>query len=199
MNVIIATKNNHKLEEMLSILDDMPFSFLSLKDFPDFPDIVEDGKSFEENAVIKATYTAKNLRSFAIGDDSGLVIDALNGAPGIFSSRYAENPQKRIERVLYELKNIPDEQRSARFVCCAVIAYPDGRYFVENGVCEGRIIDEQRGVAGFGYDPIFYIDKIGKTMAELNMQEKNIISHRGIAFEKIKKILLKIHKDNINL
>lgn len=196
MEIIIATKNNHKLDEMLSILKDVKINFKSLKDYPNIAEIKEDGKTFEENAIKKAVETAAISRLWTLGDDSGLVVDALNGAPGIFSSRYANTTEERIERVLKEMKDVPNEKRSARFVCCAVLSDPNGKYIIEKGICEGRILYGQRGNCGFGYDPIFYIENAMKSMAELSMNEKNIISHRGLAFAKLKPYLICLSKYN---
>lgn len=184
--IVIATKNKGKLREFRSILAHAYDDILSLADFDNIPDIEETGLSFRENAFIKAKTTSDFLGIDAIGDDSGLVVDALGGAPGIYSARYAgerASDYDNNEKLLSELKG--EKNRNARFVCCISFVLTSGiREFFE-GECRGQIIQEKRGESGFGYDPVFYVSQYGKTMAELGPEIKNKISHRAIASEKL--------------
>ena len=153
------------------------------------PEIIEDGKTFEENAVIKAKAICELSGAIALADDSGLCVEALGGKPGIYSARYAETPQKRIERVLSEMSGI--ENRKAAFNCAMTLINPNGEVaFTYKGICEGEIIKEQRGVNGFGYDPIFLLKDSGRTMAELSDEEKNQVSHRAKALSKVIEFLI---------
>jgi len=179
--LVLATKNKNKVTEINNLLIN---TGIQLEEIKGNFDPAETGKSFEENAYIKAYEAAKLTNLPALADDSGLVIDALNGMPGIYSARYAENSQKRIDRVLSELKEIEPKKRTARFVCCMVIVDPSGEILHScSGSCEGIIIDEQKGSNGFGYDPIFFLPEINKTMAELTLEEKNNLSHRSKALK----------------
>ncbi|OGI00147.1 MAG: non-canonical purine NTP pyrophosphatase, RdgB/HAM1 family [Candidatus Melainabacteria bacterium GWF2_32_7] len=186
--LVFATKNKNKLAEVINILKDTGVSVCGVEG--EF-DPEETGATFEENAYIKAFEAAKIMNMPAFGDDSGLVVDALDGRPGVYSSRYAENDKKRIEKLLEELKGVPQENRTARFVCAMVIVNPEGEtLFSCQGICEGLIIDSLKGANGFGYDPIFFIPEKNATMAELSMDEKNTVSHRGKALKKIIEWLL---------
>jgi XTP/dITP diphosphohydrolase len=179
--IVLATKNNNKVKEIKDLLKNINIQVEEIKG--NF-EPVESGSTFEENAYIKAYEAAKLTNLPALADDSGLVIDALNGMPGIYSARYAENTQKRIERVLTELKGVEFSKRTARFICCMVIVDPNGKTLHScTGICEGIIIDQQRGTYGFGYDPIFYFPEFDKTMAELSLEQKNNYSHRGKALK----------------
>ncbi len=184
--IVIATKNNGKLREFRSILADAYDDILSLADFDDIPDIEETGLSFRENALIKAKATSDFLGMDAIGDDSGLVVDALGGAPGIYSARYAgdgASDDENNKKLLSELKG--EKNKSARFVCCIALVLVNGTQEFFEGECCGQIIQEKRGESGFGYDPVFYVPQYEKTMAELGPDIKNSISHRAIASEKL--------------
>ena len=186
--LVFATKNKNKLAEVSNILKDTGIKIYGVEG--EF-DPEETGSTFEENACIKAYEAAKIMDMPAFGDDSGLVVDALEGRPGVYSSRYAENDQKRIAKLLEELKNVPPEKRTARFVCAMAVLNPNGEVlFSCEGICEGIIIDTPRGTNGFGYDPIFFIPEKNSTMAELSMDEKNTVSHRGKALQKIIEWLL---------
>ena len=190
--VVIATRNPGKFREIKAILSSLPLKFLSLEDFPDLPEVVEDGATFAENAGKKARTIADFTGRLAIADDSGLVVDALQGRPGVFSSRYAgENATDgdRGQKLLEEMASIPEGKRQARFVCAMAVALPRGRLEVVEGECRGRLTSAPRGKRGFGYDPIFFVPQFGKTMAELEPEEKNRISHRGRALERLKVIL----------
>ena len=193
MKIIIATANSNKIREIQNKFKDIDeIEFSSLKDLPEIPEIIENGLTFEENSLIKARTVCSLTGMAAMADDSGLAVDALNGEPGIYSARYAgENAtdEDRNRKLLENLKGIPDEKRTARFVCAISIVLPDGREFVTEGKCEGIIISGPRGEGGFGYDPIFYLPDLKKSMAEMSMDEKNKTSHRSAALEKAHEIL----------
>ena len=187
--VIFATGNQGKMKEIREILGDLDIELLSLKDAGIQADIVEDGKTFEENAQIKAKTICDLTGEIVLADDSGLEIDYLNKEPGIYSARYmGEDTSYRIKNanLIQRLKGVPDEQRTARFVCAIAAAFPDGTMKTVRAAMEGRIGYEERGENGFGYDPIFYLPEYGCTSAELSMEEKNKISHRGKALKAIK-------------
>ena len=181
MKIVLASSNEHKVKEINAIVKGKGIEFiLPPSDF----DPIEDGKTFEENSLIKAKEAWRISKTWTLADDSGLCIDALNGNPGIYSARYAETPQKRIDRVLSEMEGI--ENRKASFNCAMTLINPDGEVvFTYKGVCDGSIIEEQRGINGFGYDPIFLLENGTKTMAELTDDEKNIVSHRAKALNKV--------------
>lgn len=193
--IIFATGNEDKMKEIRMILADAGYEILSMKQAGIDIDIVEDGKTFEENAIIKATAISKVKEAegcIVLADDSGLEIDYLGGEPGIYSARYegVDTPYEIKNRIILDrLKGVPDEERSARFVCAIAIAYPDGRVDTRRGTIEGRIAYEPAGENGFGYDPIFYVPELGKTTAELDPVEKNNLSHRGNALRAIKEII----------
>ena len=186
--LVFATKNKNKLAEVSDILKDTGIVICGV---PGDFDPEETGETFEDNAYIKAYEAAKIMNMPAFGDDSGLMVDALDGRPGVYSSRYAENDEKIITKLLEELKNTSQENRTARFVCAMVLVNPDGEIlFSCRGTCEGLIINSQKGTQGFGYDPVFFIPEKNATMAELSMDEKNTVSHRGKALKKIIEWLL---------
>ena len=190
MKIVLASSNEHKVKEINAISQEYKIEFiLPPSDFN--PE--ENGTTFEENSAIKAKEAWKIARTWTLADDSGLCIDYLDGAPGIFSARYAETPQARINRVLKEMEGI--ENRSARFKCAMTLINPTGEIvFTYTGICEGEIIKEQRGINGFGYDPIFLIKDSYSTMAELSEEEKNKISHRGKALLAVLEYLEKCNK-----
>jgi XTP/dITP diphosphohydrolase len=191
--VIIATKNPGKAREFEHIFAPRGIAVKTLLDYPEIEDVEETGSSFEENAALKAESVSQQLNKMVIGDDSGLIVDALNGRPGIYSARYAgEKPksdQKNLEKVLLELRGVPEDERTARFYCALAVALPGKETITVAGTCEGRILEEQRGTNGFGYDPIFYVPEKRCTMAELSSDEKNKISHRANALKKLEGIL----------
>jgi XTP/dITP diphosphohydrolase len=192
--VVIATRNPGKLREIQAILSSFPLKFLSLEDFPDIPEVGEDGATFPENAGKKAGTIADFTGRLTIADDSGLAVDALQGRPGVFSSRYAgENAtdRERCQKLLEEMALIPEGERQAKFVCAMAVALPGGKMQVVEGECRGWITFAPRGKGGFGYDPVFFLPEFGKTMAELEPEEKNRLSHRARALEKLKVILPK--------
>ena len=187
--VIFATGNQGKMKEIRDILGDLDIELLSLKDAGIQADIVEDGKTFEENAQIKARTVCSLTGEIVLADDSGLEIDYLNKEPGIYSARYmGEDTSYRIKNanLIERLNGVPDEKRTARFVCAIAAAFPDGTMKTVRATMEGRIGYEEKGENGFGYDPIFYLPEYGCTSAELSMEEKNKISHRGKALRLIK-------------
>ena len=191
--IIFATGNAGKMKEIREILKDLDAEVLSMKEAGVEADIVEDGKTFEENAVIKAKTVCELTGEIALADDSGLEIDYLNKEPGIYSARYmGEDTSYRIKNanLIGRLEGVPDEKRTARFVCAIAAAFPDGTVKTVRGTMEGRIGYEEAGENGFGYDPIFYLPEYGCSSAELSMEEKNKISHRGKALRAIKEELL---------
>lgn len=193
--IIFATGNEDKMKEIRMILADAGYEILSMKQAGIDIDIVEDGTTFEENAIIKATAISKVKEAegcIVLADDSGLEIDYLNKEPGIYSARYegVDTPYEIKNRIILDrLKDVPDEKRTARFVCAIAVAYPDGRVDTRRGTIEGRIAYEPAGENGFGYDPIFYVPELGKTTAELDPEEKNNLSHRGNALRAIREII----------
>lgn len=185
--IVLATSNPHKVEEVNAIMRGVGVEFVLP---PDGFEPVEDGKTFEENAVIKAKEANRLTNLPAMADDSGLCVDALNGAPGLFSARYADTPKARIEKLLEELKDVPDEKRTAHFVCAVALLDKDGNVlFSDRGECHGKIGYKPKGQNGFGYDPVFVVDGGDLTMSELPEDEKNKISHRARALEKVTNFL----------
>ena len=187
--LIFATGNENKMKEIRMILGDLDYEILSMKEAGIDADIVEDGKTFEENAIIKATAISKLSGCLVLADDSGLEVDYMDKMPGIYSARWmGEDTSYRIKNkaIIDKLEGVPDEKRTARFVCAIAAAFPNGRVVTKRGTIEGIIGYEERGENGFGYDPIFFLPEYGKTTAELSPEEKNRISHRGRALELIK-------------
>lgn len=186
--IIIATKNKGKVKEFQALLEPRGVKVTSLLDYEPIPDVEETGATFAKNAELKALAMAKYFQKPVIADDSGLIVDALNGAPGIYSARYAgeeKNDAKNNEKLLREMKDVEDDQRTARFHCAICVAFPNGKSYLFEGSCEGMIAKEPKGENGFGYDPLFYIPHLKKTMAQLTEREKNQISHRAKAIEKL--------------
>lgn len=187
--LIFATGNKDKMKEIREILGDLPVEILSMKEAGIQADIEENGKSFEENALIKARAVCRLAGEMVLADDSGLEIDYLNKEPGIYSARYmGEDTSYHIKNsnLIQRLEGVPDQQRSARFVCAIAAAFPDGTVKTVRASMEGRIGYEEKGENGFGYDPIFYLPEYGCSSAEISMEEKNKISHRGKALRAIK-------------
>ena len=183
--LILATSNKDKAREIAEILSDTPFVVTTMKEEGYDPDIVEDGKTFEENALIKArTVHALAEGAYVMADDSGLCIDALDGAPGIYSARFCgENstyPEK-FAKIFEMLKDVPEEKRTAKFVCSIAVVRPDGSEFTVRGEICGVLHEKPMGDGGFGYDPIFYVPEFGMTTAQMTKEQKNSISHRGKA------------------
>jgi XTP/dITP diphosphohydrolase len=192
LKIVIATSNAHKVLEIADKLSsENRFTFISMTEVCPPMEIIEDGDTFTDNAIIKARAVCASSGLPSLADDSGLSVDALNGEPGIFSARYGNLPDDitRYERVLSLMVRIPDDKRTARFVCAMALVFPDGKCFTAEGFCEGSIARSPRGDHGFGYDPIF-VPQGGKcTMAEIPLSEKNRISHRAIALDKMRIIL----------
>lgn len=185
MKLVLASKNQHKLVEMQTILGQLGLEVVLQSELGIDVDVDETGTTFAENALLKAKAVMEASHMAAIADDSGLVVDALKGAPGVYSARYG-NKNSDAERTAFLLENmadVPEQQRTGRFVSAIACALPDGRVVTAEGVCEGTILFETRGDNGFGYDPVFYVPQIGKTFAEADGAEKNAISHRGKALE----------------
>ena len=192
MKIVFASGNEGKVREIREMLEGMGIELVSLKDYADVPEIVEDGKSFLENALKKAKIVSEFTGETVLADDSGLQVDVLGGEPGIYSSRYVGEKATDEENnfaLLAKLKNIPQEKRTAFFCCVLVLYRKDGSYDYFEGKWNGQIIDERRGNNGFGYDPIFFVPDMKKTAAELPAEIKNKISHRGQAFAQLKKKL----------
>jgi len=195
MILTIATTNTHKVHEIEAVLAPLLGTDVQVRGLEAgrWPEPDENGATFAENAAIKACHYASLVGTAALSDDSGLCVDALGGAPGIYSSRYAPTDAERIARLLAELEAArasAPEQRVARFVCSAVIAWPDGRILSAEGTCEGIVAPQPRGQGGFGYDPIVWLPDRGVTVAELSADEKNQISHRGRALRAIAELLV---------
>lgn len=197
MKVVLATRNEGKVREIADILAPHGFEVVSLREFPELGEITEDGATFRENAMIKAAAVSGHTGLLALADDSGLEVDALDGAPGIYSSRFAggeKDDQANNRKLLELLSDIPAERRTARFQCVVAIAEPDGWVHIAEGSCEGVIAKEPRGQRGFGYDPLFYVPAYERTFAELDPSIKNKISHRAKALEGAVDILSDLKK-----
>lgn len=190
--LIFATGNEGKMREIRQILSDLDYEILSMKEAGIDTDIVEDGDTFEANAIIKAKAIMEETGCLTLADDSGLEIDALGGEPGIYSARYlGEDTSYEIknQKIIERLQDVPEEKRTARFVCAIAAVFPDGQTRTTRGTMEGIIGYESKGKNGFGYDPIFYLPELKKYSAELSSDEKNSLSHRGAALRQIKELL----------
>ena len=189
--LVLATRNKGKIVEFRRILDALApgeINLVGVDEFADLVDVEETGSTFEENALLKARYTADATGFPSISDDSGLCVDALDGDPGIYSARWAGthgNDQANLEKILFQLKEIPDEKRTAHFTCVAALALPDGRHHVEEGLFLGRILHAPVGENGFGYDPIFAPQGMSISSAQMSAEAKDLISHRGKALRAI--------------
>lgn len=184
--LLFATSNAGKLKELRGLVGDA-VEVVSLKDLPPLPEPVEDAPTFEGNAAKKAREYAQATGLAALADDSGLCVDALDGRPGVLSARYAEGDDRaRYEKLLRELADVPEAGRTASFQCALCLVTPSGEVRTEVGRCEGRILTAPRGTQGFGYDPVFFLPTLGKTMAELTSEEKARVSHRGEAFRRMR-------------
>ena len=194
--LLIATTNEEKFAEVQAFLKNLPLTILSLKSLGSWPAVVEDGATFKENALKKARALAEYSGNLTLADDSGLEVDALNGAPGIYSARYGGeegNDDKNNEKLLRELQGIAEEKRSARFVCALALCAPKSRGMKEwtmRESCEGRIAFELRGQNGFGYDPLFFYPPFDKTFGEIDRETKATVSHRGKALRRLAETLL---------
>ena len=185
VKILLATGNPHKARELSAMLSGCDVEVLTLKDVGFAGEIIEDGETFEENAEIKAR-AAASLGYIGVGDDSGLCVDFLGGAPGVYSARYAGEPcdnSKNNEKLLSEMAGVPEDKRGAKFVCVICCVFPDGRKIVSRGECPGRILTSYAGSGGFGYDPLFYCTERGKSYADMTEEEKNSVSHRARAMK----------------
>lgn len=196
--LVLASRNKGKLREFRMLLAGTPWAVIPVTEFPDVPEVQEDGGSFQENAIKKATEVAGIVKEWTLADDSGLEVDALSGAPGVLSARFAggeRDDERNNEKLLKELTGVPFEKRTARYRSVIALSSPAGEVWTTEGTCEGIIGFEARGEYGFGYDPLFILPGLGVTMAELPEEEKNKISHRGKAMaellEHLKKMSLK--------
>lgn len=192
--LVLSSRNNYKLTELKGLLSDLEIQIASLKDFPEMPPVVEDGKTFKENAAKKALAAAQFTKLLALADDSGLEVDALHGQPGVLSARFSgegATDEANNARLLELLRDAPEGKRAARFRCAIAIATPEGQIEYAEGSCEGAIAFAPRGTNGFGYDPLFMPDGFGgRTFAELQPGEKNAISHRGRALAAARQLLV---------
>lgn len=194
--LVVASRNRGKLKEIQSLLCGVVDEVRCAADFPDFPETIEDGRTFQENALKKAREAMMHTGLPALADDSGLTVVALEGRPGVFSARFAGDDADDAAnnlKLLKEMINVPDGQRRASFVCAMAYVDPDGTEQVFNGSISGRILTSHRGEGGFGYDPLFLVDGFDRTMAELSLQEKNGISHRGQALQQFRTFLAQGH------
>ena len=190
--LVLATRNRHKGEELAALLGDLGVTIRTLDEFPDAPEVIEDGDTCEANAVKKARVIAEFTGLPAVADDTGLEVDALGGRPGVYAARYAgENAtyEDNCRKLLRELADVPRERRTARFLTVAAIALPSEDIRVTRGTLDGMIAEEATGTLGFGYDPVFLIPELGKTLAQLSPDQKNTISHRAKAFTQAKDLL----------
>lgn len=189
LEILLATNNFGKVKEIKDILNSTDVKILTMKDFPNLPKVEEDGKNYQENAFKKASKISKYTGKICLADDSGLEIEYLKGEPGIYSSRWGTNDEERIKKVLKLLENVPKNKRKAKFVCAAVLIFPNGKIYNVKEECKGSIIFNPKGEYGFGYDPIFLIPEYNKTFAELGDKVKNRISHRGKAMRRMVEII----------
>ena len=196
--IFIATNNKGKAKDFEALFHPLGIEVKTLADLPEAIDVEETGVTFEENAILKAEEVAKRFNTFVIADDSGLEIDALNGEPGVYSARYAgeaKDDEANIDKVLTQLENVPTQERTARFRCVLAVAAPGIETVTIDGSCEGLITTERIGTEGFGYDPIFYVPKYERTMAQMTAEEKGKISHRGQAIKKLRPQLAPLLKE----
>jgi len=187
--LLIGSSNLDKAAELNRLLDGLDWEVKSLRDYPPVEEPEETEKTFEANALLKARYYSARFGVPCVADDSGLEVDALNGDPGVYSARYAGEDctyDDNNAKLLDALKDVPDDKRGARFVCCAALVLDDGQYIIERGEMGGRILRRCRGKNGFGYDPLFVPEGHEKTYAEMTADEKHVISHRAIAFNKMR-------------
>lgn len=192
LTLVVATNNEHKLRELAAMLADLPVRVLGLREFPGAPPVNETGTTFAENAILKARAAAEHTGRWAMADDSGLEVDALDGQPGVYSARFAgpdATDGENNDKLLRLLEHVPDEERTARFRCALALVSPTGEIFVDEGTCEGVIARAPRGSGGFGYDPLFVVPELGRTFAELPPSVKDRISHRARAFSAARKRL----------
>jgi len=189
LEILLATNNLGKVKEIKDILGSPEIKIFTMNDFPHLPKIEEDGKTYQENAFKKASKISEYTGKICLADDSGLEIDYLKGGPGIYSSRWGNNDEERINKVLTLLKDVPKYKRNAKFVCVVVLVFPDAKIYMVKEECKGSITFNPKGEYGFGYDPIFLVPEYNKTFAELGDKVKNQISHRGKAMRRMINIM----------
>lgn len=191
--LVLASRNRHKCDELRELLAGLPIDVRLLGDYPDASDVLEDGETFAANAIKKAQSAAAFTGEWSLADDSGLVVDALDGAPGVYSARFAGEPSndaRNNQELLRRLADVPAAQRTARFKAVIALAGPHGELDLVEGTAEGLVLEEPRGTGGFGYDPLFLFPDLGRTMAELSPAEKNALSHRGKAMAELRSRLV---------
>lgn len=193
--LLIASLNKGKIKEIKAILNGIPLKMTSLNDFPTIDSAEETGRSFMDNAILKAKYYAEKFDLLTLAEDSGLEVDVLDGRPGVYSARYTEGSDlERVKKLLDEMREVKKDNRSARFVAVAVIYHPQkGLLFSATGICKGYIASKPTGQNGFGYDPVFYLPELGKTSAQLTLEEKNKVSHRAKALMKCRDFLMNFY------
>ena len=195
--IVVGSRNSGKIREIQAVLADLPYCVTGLSD-QTIPDAEETGTTFQENAILKARYYCQHTGEYCLADDSGLEVDALNGAPGVYSARYAgeqASDEENNQKLLSALTAIPMQRRTARFRSVLALAGPDGSLMLAEGVCEGIVLFEARGTGGFGYDPLFFMPDQRKTLAEMTLAEKNLASHRGNALRAFKQQLVQAAKE----
>lgn len=204
MKLVIASRNKKKIEELKRILKDLDITILSVNDFPNLEEVIEDGKTFDENALKKARYVCQKTGLPALADDSGVEVEALGGQPGVKSARYAGDSatdEDNLKKLLKELEGIPFDKRNAQFVCCIALVFPEGEEYLFWGYVKGKISEVPRGSQGFGYDPVFIPDAFQITFAEMKPHEKDRLSHRKKAVDRLKEFLIKLlhfYKQNLS-
>lgn len=193
LQIVVASRNAHKVAEIQSLLGDLPVTLVTIDEVAPGVELREDEPTFEGNALAKAHQAARATGMLAIADDSGLEVDALGGEPGVWSARYAglpSNDARNNAKLLQAMHGVPDDERTARYQCCAVfVDLQNQESLVQFGACEGRILSHMQGTGGFGYDPMFFLPTLGKTMAEITLEEKNQLSHRAKAFKALAVVL----------
>lgn len=196
MKLVLATNNKGKVKELAEMLKPLGLQVVPIGEYPGFQEVEEDGETFADNAIKKAVAAAEFTGELSLADDSGLEADALNGAPGVYSARFAgelKDDAANNRKLLKLLEDVPDEKRTGRFRCVIAIAEPNGRVHTAEGACEGIILRELKGEVGFGYDPLFYVPTYKQTFAEMDLEQKNSISHRGKALRKAMEILNRLY------
>ena len=192
LDLVLATRNRHKGEELTALLGDLDLHIHTMEEFPDVPDVIEDGETCEANAIKKAQSISKATGLLTVADDTGLEVDALDGRPGVYAARYAgehASYEDNWRKLLRELTGVPPHRRTARFVTVAAIVSPGETVQVATGHLDGLIAESPAGAQGFGYDPVFFVSQLGKTLAEISSADKNIISHRAKAFAQVRTLL----------
>ncbi len=193
MQLVLATNNENKIREIKNLLDDLPVTIMTRDDFLEFPDVEETGTTLEENSVLKAKTIAEFCDLPALADDSGLEVDALNGAPGVYSSRYAGEDVTYADnnrKLLSEMEDVPQEKRTARFRCVIAVCWGGDDVETVGGTAEGFITEKSAGMTGFGYDPVFFYPPENKRFSEMTIEEKNLVSHRGKALQEIRSVIM---------